>query len=360
MLTKYSKANKQEFQILDSKFKDLDVSVEQLRDYINNLKIPKSVDNTGDEAKYKELERMLVGLEGKLDRTQEALNDRMNDINKFMDLIKEDVDKTLEENEKQVLKTMSRCGICEVRIDALEKQFKDYTPRLSTTMPDFEGKEALRAVRDLELKLKTLKEDLNKRLLIIETNELPMKASKKEVDDAEERLLKIIRSLEKDISKLKLEIQSIGKAQDGYVKEIRVQKQLERDNARDEAVLMKRPLMGWKCVNCERDLNNLEGSKAEFYNWRKLPKSISTKKQGKVNMNMHNIGQGFSKMLQTLSTDNIYNKDLFKTNEEHSNTMIEDEEDEEVEVMKSTRREIFSDNEADSPRRRKLPIINRK
>lgn len=95
--------------------------------------------------------------------------------------------------------------------------------------------------------------------------------------------------------------------------DIKKQQVRETSNDRDEASLIKRPLMGFKCANCERDLNNLEGTAADFYNWKKLPRSIRNKKNQKITMNLHNIGHGFSKMLQTLSTDNLHPRDLIRS-----------------------------------------------
>jgi hypothetical protein len=98
--------------------------------------------------------------------------------------------------------------------------------------------------------------------------------------------------------------------------------------------------MGFKCANCERDLNNLEQTQGEFYNWKKLPRTFrnTSNKRSKVQMNMHNIGHGFSKMLQTFSTDNLGSRDLLRSS-------LMEEENDEAEVMGNQTRDFFSDNE---------------
>ena len=140
--------------------------------------------------------------------------------------------------------------------------------------------------------------------------------------------------------KLKIELQNFSKIQLKAVEEIK-KAQAKEDEGRDEASLIKKPLIGWKWANCERDLNNLESTQGEFYNWKKLPYSIRNQgsKRNKINMNLHNIGQGFSKMLQTFSSDNLFNKDLLKS------SIVTDEEVEAHDVPSSFKREFLSDNE---------------
>lgn len=131
---------------------------------------------------------MLLALESKLDRTQDSLMERMNDINKFMDLIKIDLDKELEEQEKQLLKTISKCNVCEARIDSIEKQLKDYSPKSGNMITDLDGREALKGLKQLEILVNKLKEDVNKRLSIIDYNELPKKANLTDLEELEKKL----------------------------------------------------------------------------------------------------------------------------------------------------------------------------
>jgi archaellum component FlaC len=97
--------------VVDNLVKDHDElheTVKQLIEHVNKIKAPKPVDNTNYDDKFTELERMLLALETKFDRIQDSVNQRMNDINKFMDLIKDDVDRSLEEHEQQVLKVVRK------------------------------------------------------------------------------------------------------------------------------------------------------------------------------------------------------------------------------------------------------------
>lgn len=165
--------------------------------------------------------------------------------------------------------------------------------------------------------------DLNKKIASIEYNSLPKKVDKETLEKLEKELKDKAIELERELLKLKLELQRVGKMHERVAKEIQAQKKKEENPDRDEVSLIKRPLMGYKCANCERDLNNLENTQTQFYNWKKMPKSHrhQSVNRNAINMNLHNIGQGFSKMLQTFSTDSL-NNDLLRS------SLMEEEEPE--------------------------------
>lgn len=35
----------------------------------------------------------------------------------------------------------------------------------------------------------------------------------------------------------------------------------------------KKPLQGWSCASCDKNIVNLQGMPADYYNWKKLPQS---------------------------------------------------------------------------------------
>uniref|UniRef100_A0A7S3NCU1 Uncharacterized protein n=1 Tax=Euplotes harpa TaxID=151035 RepID=A0A7S3NCU1_9SPIT len=252
----------------------------------------------------------------------------------------------MEEQERQMLKVLGKTNLCEARLDALEKQSKDTGPikiisQNSVTSVDQDGKDALRGLKDLEARFKAFKDDVNKKLAVIEYQSLPMKADKVDLEEID-KLREKIAALEKEIKKLRAELYALSKTQLAAIQESKkAQKRVEDDSQREEASLIKKPI-GWKCANCERDLVNLEGTQVDFYNWKKLPMTIRNQstKRNKVSMNLHNIGQGFSKMLQTFSTDNLVSKDLIRS------SMLTDDENDTTEVHQYPR-EFLSDNEED-------------
>jgi hypothetical protein len=345
---------KVETHVFNELIKDVEVIDETLKNlslHVGGIHIPEVVQQevADDSSKYQEFERMLVTMEEQFEKTRESLSQRINDINKFMDMIKEDLDKNLEEQGKQLMKNLSKCNICELRIDALEKRPKEFHPVASINAPkevDTEHKDAIRAIRDLEAKINAIKAgknfttyiaiDLLSQISNIEYKSLPTKADKSYLEEIENGLKDKVKELERKLQKLRIEFQNLTKLYGNITKEVKK----ETSDERDEVSLSTKQLMGFKCANCERDLVNLEGTQADFFNWKKLPRQQNKKK---INMNLHNIGHGFSKMLQTMSTDNLKSRDLY-------NRSLVEEEDNEESSLPSIKRDFLSDNEQEVKR----------
>jgi hypothetical protein len=60
----------------------------------------------------------------------------------------------------------------------------------------------------------------------------------------------------------------------------------------------KKPLLGWSCASCDKDITNLCGKHAEFMPWSKMPVRDP-------NERMSRVGQGFSRMLASLKPEVI-------------------------------------------------------
>jgi len=332
----HAKASSKDHNDLAKDVDRLDAHFKQLLDQVNSIKVPDPVVASDDSARYQALERMLVSHQRKMEQSEEDLNKRMKDANKLTELIKEEVDAIIEEQEKQLVKTISKANLCEVRIGALENQLKDYHAKPAITGGDGDFKEAIKAVKALENKVEAHKHDFMDKLAAIEYQRLPLKLDKQDLEALESSLRDKIFGLDKKIMKLRTDLQSISKLHDRVVKTIEKDRAVEDKTDKDEVSLLKKPLMGFKCANCERDLNNLEQTSTEFFNWKKLPHQLQKRK--KMNMNLHSIGQGFSKMLQTFSTDDLH-KDQSKTNILSSDHIIE-ESDHTLPLPKNTARVI--------------------
>ncbi len=74
-------------------------------------------------------------------------------------------------------------------------------------------------------------------------------------------------------------------------------KEGQMDNA-DNAMFAKKPLGGWSCASCQKDLVNIEGLKVQYYPWAKMPQRNPAERIAKV-------GQGFSRMLSMLKPELI-------------------------------------------------------
>ncbi len=58
-------------------------------------------------------------------------------------------------------------------------------------------------------------------------------------------------------------------------------------------MLSKKPLGGWSCASCEKQLTNLINAPPEHQHWNRMPYRDPNERMAK-------IGQGFSKMLQMI------------------------------------------------------------
>ena len=66
----------------------------------------------------------------------------------------------------------------------------------------------------------------------------------------------------------------------------------------EDAMLAKKPLGGWSCASCQKDLMNLRGEMAGYHPWSKFPMRDPTERLARV-------GHGFSRMLSMLKPDSI-------------------------------------------------------
>lgn len=153
----HAKASSKDHNDLVKDVDRLDAHFKQLLDQVNSIKVPDPVVASDDSARYQALERMLVSHQRKMEQSEEDLNKRMKDANKLTELIKEEVDAIIEEQEKQLVKTISKANLCEVRIGALENQIKDYHAKPAVTVADGDFKEAIKAVKALENKVEAHK-----------------------------------------------------------------------------------------------------------------------------------------------------------------------------------------------------------
>ena len=46
---------------------------------------------------------------------------------------------------------------------------------------------------------------------------------------------------------------------------------MKREGDEEDAMFAKKPLLGWSCASCDKDILNLNGTKGEFLSWSKMP-----------------------------------------------------------------------------------------
>lgn len=60
----------------------------------------------------------------------------------------------------------------------------------------------------------------------------------------------------------------------------------------------KKPLQGWSCASCDKDIMNMYGNKSEYFPWMKLPLRDPSDRISRV-------GQGFSRILSTVKPETL-------------------------------------------------------
>lgn len=130
-----------------------------------------------------------------------------------------------------------------------------------------------------ELNMKADRADLEEHEKVLENrlNDIITELAKRFADKSETK--KALKLLERQLKNLYDLFMSKG----GY-------------NNEEEAMFSKKPLGGFSCASCEKDLVNLYGKKVEFMPWSKLPFRDPAERIARV-------GQGFSKMLSMINPD---------------------------------------------------------
>ena len=79
---------------------------------------------------------------------------------------------------------------------------------------------------------------------------------------------------------------------------------MNRPGAEEEdAMFAKKPLGGWSCASCEKNLVNMAGQTADFYPWGRFPVRDP-------NDRIARVGQGFSRMLSMIKPDGGYTRNI--------------------------------------------------
>lgn len=69
----------------------------------------------------------------------------------------------------------------------------------------------------------------------------------------------------------------------------------------DDAMLARKPLGGWSCASCQKELEKLAGKVAPYQHWNKMPYRDPADRIARA-------GPGFSRMLATIQPDSITNR----------------------------------------------------
>lgn len=231
--------------------------------------------------------------EVKADR--EDLTDLLEKINKLL----QEVEEALKWKQPMVQVTN--------RIDKVEVQIQQILNGLGKG--GGEGVEAS-VIKDLEDKLNQLRTDFEKfkddvmRWLKDLQDALANKADISALKDLERYLLSRLEELENGLDKRfadKNETKKALKALEKQIKNLFDLLMNQDGTARkgeDDAMFAKKPLGGWSCASCARDLVNLQGIQAEWVPWRQWPFRDPNERVAKS-------GQGFSRILSKMKPEYV-------------------------------------------------------
>lgn len=140
--------------------------------------------------------------------------------------------------------------------------------------------------KDLWSKLRDLESELNK------------KASLDKLKELEELLLSKLKDLMDDFLKRFADKNETKRALKYLEKLIKDSESIKIVRDGDDAMLARKPLGGWSCASCQKDLEKLMGKIAPYHAWNKLPYRDPADRIARV-------GPGFSRMLATLQPDQL-------------------------------------------------------
>lgn len=161
--------------------------------------------------------------------------------------------------------------------------------------------------KDLEDKLQKLRDDFEKfkndvmGWLRDLQNALANKADLSALKELEKYLLSRLEDLANGLDKRFADRNETKKALKALEKQIKnlydlLMSQNSGIKGEDDAMFAKKPLGGWSCASCAKDLINLQGLQAEFVPWRAWPFRDPNERIAKS-------GQGFSRVLSKMKPE---------------------------------------------------------
>eukprot|EP00826_Nyctotherus_ovalis_P057685 TRINITY_DN7896_c0_g1_i9.p1 TRINITY_DN7896_c0_g1~~TRINITY_DN7896_c0_g1_i9.p1 ORF type:complete len:335 (-),score=100.49 TRINITY_DN7896_c0_g1_i9:132-1136(-) len=168
-----------------------------------------------------------------------------------------------------------------------ENEYKEFKNKLEKSLADI-----AKMMKDLE----SLK-DLKQRVLVLESM-VEQKLDREEFEKwkAENDMGEIINGLMKKFADRNEMIKALKRLEERILALEEFIRENMANTCADNALLATKPLGGWSCASCQKDIVNLEGMPAQFYPWAKFPQRNPAERIAKV-------GQGFSKMLSMLKPE---------------------------------------------------------
>ena len=161
-----------------------------------------------------------------------------------------------------------------MRLDGLDKLLSERARGGHPATPQ-EIEELKKQLAALRKELFLQKDDAEKRAKAQDV-EIARKASRDELTEMEKRLTQKDDELAEALAKLKAKMEKALKQLEDRLRRLSdkfalVGRSPSPDNAED-AMFARKPIEGWSCASCEKNLINLQGLPAEYYPWKKMPR----------------------------------------------------------------------------------------
>ena len=239
------------------------------------------------------LEKINLSLEERMDFMKSSMNERLRALESALGIFENDIAKLDDESNRQggaIIKINQR-------LDGLDRSVvgamfvNPPTNVISISQADIN--QLADQLAALKRDLVSFKDEYYKRDKETQ-NELAKKADKADLAELEQLMRERLEAFDKTLIKTKTELKKALKIIDERIRKLADQANSRGPSLeRDDAMLAKKPLEGWKCATCEKGLTNMAGLPADHNVWNRMPR----KEPERVPM----MGQGFSRMLMTLS-----------------------------------------------------------
>mmetsp|Transcript_38486 Transcript_38486/g.37994 ORF Transcript_38486/g.37994 Transcript_38486/m.37994 type:complete len:562 (+) Transcript_38486:341-2026(+) len=227
----------------------LDKDINEINKEISKYSLYRSeIDNLTKN--FQGLDKSLDSLEGRIELIKENLNGTLRDTEKLLNKIKEELERIEEEMNYQggvIIKIKQRIDILEVKISNFDKSFSG----------GLGGSSSLGEPSDSEtVKLKKLIDLVKKELMLMKEEnyskhkemegELERKVDKEDLLEFERLMRDRMEVNEKALQKSKSDLKKALRILDDKINNIEVPKNQGYSTERDDAILAKKPLEGWK------------------------------------------------------------------------------------------------------------------
>ena len=258
-----SKADKSDLGAILEQLSNLRDQIKEIEKDISSLKESAGAPATGGDTHSETIREILMRLE-KIERKMEGMDKKMSTLARS--------------NTNQTVTNLeSPHGALEERLSSLEEKFEHH-------ITDYE-----QFKKEVIAMLKELQDQMNNKVDYDRLKELEDRI----LNHLEERLRQLVKQLA-DKSETKKNLKMLEKQLKNLL-DVFMQKQNNPDE--ENAMFSKKPLGGFSCASCEKNLINLQNKPPEYFNWNRFPMRDPAERIAK-------LGQGFSRMLSSMKPEN--------------------------------------------------------